>query len=180
MKKIFFIIGIIIIAVLLGIFIFNYVQKIDIKDNEVGIFNGKITNEVLIDSFFDNIANRKDSSLIIKNKNDKYLIEYFIGENDKAYNKALEEAENGGELSYVSRGVQPDKLTDTMDEQTKEECRQIYGYYKITKNSEEPILLDSMTNILKRESNKEALEDINKGIVTLFFFQTLCNYRIKL
>ena len=165
--------------------------SVDYKGMEVTIKDGKIYNEILIDDFFNDMSPInyvRESKLIINNNQDKYIIENFLGENDKAYNKALEEVENGGKLSYSSRGVLPDELGNPIDE-TLEECRRIYGYYRITKNDEEPIEFDSYTHVLRRKINtQEARNDISKGIITLYFDMpyantisnyTLCDYELS-
>ena len=169
-----------------GIARYNAIN-VDYKGMEVTVKDGKIYNEILIDDFFNDMSYMnysRESKLIINNNQDRYVIENFLGDNDKAHNKALEE----GSSSYVNTGVLPDRLKNPTDE-TLEECKRIYGYYKITKNNEEPIEFDSYTHILRRKINtQEARNDISKGIITLYFDMpyantisnyTICNYELS-
>ncbi len=163
-----------------GIARYNAIN-VDYKGMEVTVKDGKIYNEILIDDFFNDMSHIsyvRESKLIINNDQDRYVIENFLGDNDKAHNKALEE----GSSSYVSRGVLPDKLKNPIDE-TLEECRRIYGYYRVTKNNEEPVEFDCYTHVLRRKINtQEARSDISKGIITLYFgmpyANTISNYTI--
>lgn len=155
--------------------------NVDYNDMEVKVKDGKIENEILIDDFFNDmfgINYVRESKLIINNNQDRYIIENFLGENDKARNKALEE----GLSSFVNTGVLPDELKNPIDE-TLQECRRIYGYYRVTKNDEEPIEFDCYTHVLRRKINtQEARNDTSKGIITLFFdmpyANTISNYII--
>ena len=74
--------------------------SVDYKDKEVIVKDGKIYNEILIDDFFNDKTFRKESKLTINNEHDKYVIEYILGENDKAYNEAKENSD-GENFSYA-------------------------------------------------------------------------------
>lgn len=156
--------------------------NVDYKEMEVTIKGGKIYNEILIDDFFNDMSYmnyKRESKLIINNNKDKYIIENFLGENDKEYNNA----KKTGATSYGQRGVDIQKLGDPDNEDIFAESRKIYGYYKVTKNNEEPIEFDSYTHVLRRKINtQEARSNISKGIITLYFdmpyANTISNYTI--
>lgn len=83
----------------------------------------------------------------------------------------------------LKHGIDTERLNNPDDEDIFTECKRIYGYYKITKNADEPIEFDSYTHVLSRRINtQEARLDVSKGIVSLYFdmpyANTISNYII--
>ena len=166
---------------------------VDYNGMEVNIKNSKIYDEILIEDFLNDITYKRDTKLVINNDDDKYVVEYFIGDNDKAFNEmqALrkEHLIDISDMDFRQEFIDPQTLGNPQSEEMLAKCKRVYGYYKVTKNGEEPIELDAYTHVFARKINKEeALKDVSNGLVSLCFHlpytasaitdNIICNYTL--
>jgi hypothetical protein len=144
------------------------------KENEIYITNGKITNEKLIDEFIENIEQRQDTELIINEDENKIILEYFIGDNDKKYNEYYENNPQSDDSFSIDQ-----ETVDTLnlsDEEVASEYKRIYGYYAITVNDEETETYDAFNWQIKRKTTDNVVELYFYTYGEIAEFPEICHY----